>query len=461
MATIANARNVGDKLENTRRCFDELYRRFLTPPGEQSLLSEALQELSMSIQELIVTTEELQQENNELAATRVLLQSERRHFQELFEAVPDGYLVTDPRGIIKEANSNAAKLLRTRQDFLAGKPIFIYIVKKDRATLFENLTRLERGEALLHWETEMRPRDGAVFHAAVTIAAVRDLAAAGQALVGLRWLILDVTKRWSAERQIDAQLTRISVLRDINLAITSTLHLRTVLDVLLDRVTLLFPYPIATTVRLIMSETQELAHIISRGLNNREWQAHTPSSPAPRTVELLRCKLPVMAWNVQTDPDSRAPDFYVRNGLVSYLGVPLTVQGQVLGILGLYTKTEHEFTKDEIDSFSALAVQAAIAIHNSQLYEKLKNQTVELQKAHDGLELRVEERTSALARAIAELVVPRSTAHCPAATRSRSLTGLKTRVRSAAAYLRQASAASMLQVTIEISEKTITIKETK
>ena len=61
-----------------------------------------------------------------------------------------------------------------------------------------------------------------------------------------------------------------------------------------------------------------------------------------------------MARNVQTDPDSRAPDFYVRNGLVSYLGVPLTIQGEVLGILGLYTKEEHEFTKDEIDSFSVV-----------------------------------------------------------------------------------------------------------
>ena len=251
----------------------------------------------------------------------------------------------------------------------------------------------------MSWETEMEPRDGAAFQAALTVSVVHGRGANQHELVGLRWLIRDVTKRRTAEQQIDAQLTRISVLRDINLAITSTLDLRTVLDVLLDRLTLFFPYPIAATVRLIMPETQKLMHIMSRGLNHREWQAHAPSSPPPRTEELLRQKLPVMARNVQTDPDSRAPDFYVRNGLVSYLGVPLTVQGEVLGILGLYTKEEHKFTKDEIDSFSSLAVQAAIAIHNSQLYETLKSQTFELKKAHNGLELRVQERTSALARA--------------------------------------------------------------
>jgi PAS domain S-box-containing protein len=399
MATIASESNLGEKLEIARRRFDELYQRFLFSRDEQTLVPEALQELSTSIEELTVATEELQQQNDELAATRGLVEAERRHFQELFESAPDGYLVTDMRGIIQEANTNAAKLLHMRQDFLTGKPIFLYVVKEEHPSLYENLARLERGQAWLHWEAVMQPREGAAFHAALTIAAVRDLATADQRLMGLRWLIRDVTKRWIADQQIATQLTRISVLRDINLAITSTLDLRSVLDVLLDRLTLLFAYPIATTVRLIAPETQQLAHIVSRGLNHQEWQAHAPSSAAPRTEELLQRKLPVTARNVQTDPDSRSPDFYIRNSLVSYLGVPLTVQGEVLGILGLYTKEEHEFTKDEIDSLSSLAVQAAIAINNSQLYEKLKNRTVELQKAHDELELRVEERTAALGKA--------------------------------------------------------------
>ena len=399
MAVIANKINLDDKLGIARRRFDELYRRSLSSPGEQTLVPEALQELSTSIEELTVTAEELQQQNDELAATRGLVEAERRHFQELFESAPDGYLVTDPRGIIQEANSNAANLLRVRQDFLVGKAIFIYIAKEERASLYDNLARLEGGEASWNWETVIQPRNGAAFHAALTVSAVRDLSATERRPVSLRWLIRDVTKRWTAEQQIETQLTRISVLRDINLAITSTLDVQTVLDVLLDRLTLLFPYPIASTVRLILPATGKLAHIVSRGLNHQEWQAHAPASPAPRTEALLRSKLPVMARNIQTDPDSRSPEFYVRNGLISYLGVPLVIQGGVLGILGLYTREEHEFTKDEIDSVSSLAVQAAIAIHNSQLYEKLKSQTGELLRAHDELELRVQERTSALAKA--------------------------------------------------------------
>jgi signal transduction histidine kinase len=162
---------------------------------------------------------------------------------------------------------------------------------------------------------------------------------------------------------------------------------------------MLFPYPIASTVRLILPETGKLEHVISRGLSDRDWHAHIPASPAIRTQEILRTKLPVIALNVQTDPQTRSPDFYARNGLVSYLGAPLTIQGEIIGIMGLYTKTEHEFTKDEIASFSGLAVQASIAIHNSQLYERLQQQANQLKRAGDELELRVQERTSELATA--------------------------------------------------------------
>ena len=107
----------------------------------------------------------------------------------------------------------------------------------------------------MNWETVIQPRNAAGFHVALTVSAVRDLSATEQRLVGLRWLLRDITKRWTAEEEVKTQLTRISVLRDINLAITSTLDLQTILNVLLDRLTLFFPYPIAATVRLITPET--------------------------------------------------------------------------------------------------------------------------------------------------------------------------------------------------------------
>jgi signal transduction histidine kinase len=76
------------------------------------------------------------------------------------------------------------------------------------------------------------------------------------------------------------------------------------------------------------------------------------------------------------------PDFYRKNGLISYLGVPLLVREEVLGVLVFLTREEHPYDKDEIEFLSSLAAQAGIAIYNSQLYEKTKKQAVKLEEAN-------------------------------------------------------------------------------
>jgi C4-dicarboxylate-specific signal transduction histidine kinase len=83
--------------------------------------------------------------------------------------------------------------------------------------------------------------------------------------------------------------------------------------------------------------------------------------------------------------------------LVSYLAVPLTIKEEVIGLLYLYTKEEHEFSAEEIEFLASLGAQTAIAIHNSRLYERLRKQTLELERAHAELEDRVKERTAELA----------------------------------------------------------------
>ncbi len=51
-------------------------------------------------------------------------------------------------------------------------------------------------------------------------------------------------------------------------------------------------------------------------------------------------------------------------------------------MLSFYTKEEHEFSNEEVEFLSMLAGQAAIAIHNSSLYEQTKKQAADLVKSN-------------------------------------------------------------------------------
>jgi signal transduction histidine kinase len=90
----------------------------------------------------------------------------------------------------------------------------------------------------------------------------------------------------------------------------------------------------------------------------------------------------MMIRNCYTDPRVRDPGFFRKHALVSYLGVPLVVKEEVLGVLSFYTKEEHEYTGEEIEFLTTLAGQAAIAIHNSQLYEDARSREAQLQETN-------------------------------------------------------------------------------
>jgi signal transduction histidine kinase len=166
---------------------------------------------------------------------------------------------------------------------------------------------------------------------------------------------------------------------------------------LLEKLEGYFPYPTATTIRLFDADTGRLDPLYCRNLDATEWKEHGLVPLLPRLEEPMRTKKPFAVRNVQTDPFSRRPEFYRKNGLVSYLAIPLILAGEIVGFLSLYTKEEHEFSAEEIEFLSSVAVQATMAIHNSRLYEQVKLQAAELQKARDGLEERVRERTFELA----------------------------------------------------------------
>jgi len=188
-------------------------------------------------------------------------------------------------------------------------------------------------------------------------------------------------ERLVTERKQSEQ--RLASLHEINAAMTSTLDLHAALDLLIEKVNLFLPYG-AGLVWLANKESGLFERVACWNVDEKDWKGRRLGmSPLVRAA--IEEKAPVIVKDLWTDPRSLDPDFCRRNGLISYLGIPLTVKGEVLGVIVFLTREEHQFTEQEIEFLSTLAGQAAIAIHNSRLYEQTLASRKELELTNQRL----------------------------------------------------------------------------
>lgn len=177
------------------------------------------------------------------------------------------------------------------------------------------------------------------------------------------------------------QLERINALREIDMAISSTLDLPAVLSLLLEKIELVLPGA-AATIRLVNPQTAALEPFISRNVDEAVWRAGSRTDLSGLAKTVLENRIPLTVANVQTDPRSTEGELDRKLGLVSCLGVPLVVARESLGVIEFYTREEHAFNDDEIEYLAALAGQSAVAIHNARLFDETRRREREATALH-------------------------------------------------------------------------------
>ena len=180
----------------------------MTGNGEGGMggVQNAFQELSTALEELRVAEEELREQNETLVLSQLLIEEERARYRDLFEFAPDGYLVTDVRGTIREANRAAAELFGIEEHFLVGKPLPSYLDSDTRRDFKKKLEQLAVRDPLDGWEVRLRTRTQTE---PVVLLKVGSIVKDGQR-VGLRWLLRDITERVTMEEALRASEARFS-----------------------------------------------------------------------------------------------------------------------------------------------------------------------------------------------------------------------------------------------------------
>ena len=189
---------------------------------------------------------------------------------------------------------------------------------------------------------------------------------------------IDITERKRAEADLRRRLTQLQTLHETILAASSNLDLVNVLNVLLEKFDSFLAIPMVGVIRVRNNQTGDPEAMALRNISEEAWLKFVPRGGAGLSRAVLETNTPVMTIDALKDPRVRHPELFRQLGLVSYLGLPLAIGDTVIGDIALLTKERHEFSEEEITFITTLTSQAAIAIHNSQLYEQTKRRTDEL-----------------------------------------------------------------------------------
>jgi putative nucleotidyltransferase with HDIG domain len=93
---------------------------------------------------------------------------------------------------------------------------------------------------------------------------------------------------------------------------------------------------------------------------------------------------PVLTTNAQEDPRFGSQKSVVEHNLRSILCVPLKLKDEIIGVIFVDSRVYSGlFDENDLDILSAFADQAAVAIDNARMFDKLQKANIELTEAYD------------------------------------------------------------------------------
>jgi PAS domain S-box-containing protein len=206
------------------------------------------------------------------------------------------------------------------------------------------------------------------------------------------------------------QIRRLTALRDVDTAITSSMDLGLTLNILMDNAASQLRADAMST--LVYNRNLQILETVASlgfqsGLVRRKF--HIGEGMAGK-IAFMRDHLYIQELE-QAGEYSRMP--WLRDEkFVTYIGYPLLSKGEIKGVLEAFFRASFTPDNDWLEFIKTMAGQAAIAIENIQLFENLQRSNQELSLAYDttlegwgkALELRDKE-TQGHTQRVAELTI--------------------------------------------------------
>jgi PAS domain S-box-containing protein len=340
--------------------------------------------------------------------------TERRRAEEatvrlaaIVESSEDAIIGKTLEGIITSWNQGAERIYGYRAEDAIGQSLTLLVPPGRPDDLAAILARLARGEVIVHYETERLRHDGQVIPVSLTISPIRD--AAGT-IVGASTIARDVTAQKQAEAEVERRRQETELLAEIAQSLSASLDLDTVLQrVVTGAQELCGSERVFLALREPGSDT--LVGRYEVGAPQMTYTGLRIEAGKGLGGQVLRTG---RSWRTADyAADTRFSKEYVAGarvaGHLAVLAVPILIDARVEGVFYASNHATRPFTARDEEILGRLAVHAALAIQNAQLYRQAQAELAERQKAEAALvqaaaelEQRVEERTAALRQAMVQ-----------------------------------------------------------
>lgn len=394
-----------DSLEMIDTCLQAGGDDCLLKPAHPGLLRRRAQRLL-----------EARQARLRLEAVQRALADSNARFQTLFEHSPDAIFLLDydeesSQLLIVDCNDIACRMNGYTREELVGQPLLLLSREEIGQEQEQSFKDRLRQNTHLQMESRRYRKDGSVYPIETS---------SGLVMLGDLEIILsidrDITERKQAEASEHRQRVLAEALRDTAAALNSTLKLDDVLDLILAQAERVVPYN-AASIALLNGDTARVVRC--RGFDDEAGvlEIRFPVTKTPNHRQMLVTRAPIIIADTRTYPGWINFPQTIR--VRSHVAAPIIFRDDVLGFIHLDRFTPNAFTQDEATTLQLFADQAATAVNNAQLYDRLQVLYQENLRYATELEQRVEARTAELRRAL---------------ERERELSGLKSRFIAVASH---------------------------
>lgn len=201
-------RSLNRRAQSASERLSELYQvANASPLPAPELLPTALKELGIVSESLQLAIQELSHLNDQMTQLQEELEAERQRYQDLFEFMPDGCVLTDTNGVIRQINSALTSMVNTPSQYLVGRPLTSLVAAEDLPLFQAKLNQIALSKVRfptqgdrVEFSVRLQRRPAHIFNAALTLSVISK-PEEGRSL--FQWVVRDVTERKRAEAALN------------------------------------------------------------------------------------------------------------------------------------------------------------------------------------------------------------------------------------------------------------------